>query len=137
MWVMAIAKFGEGISIYEKNKALCESDKELKSKVAQLYTNRALSWHQLDNQDDVLKDCTHVLKFLDDNNAKALFRRSHSYKAKGRYYEAIQDLEKLMKLDPNNKQAKKELITVKQKLREQDKEPAPQVKQTSSTSAKI
>lgn len=113
MWVMAIAKFGEGISLYQKYKAQCESDKDLKTKVAQLYTNRALSWHQLENQDDVLKDTTHVLKFLDENNAKALFRRQHSYQLKGRYFEAVQDLEKLMKLDPNNKQAKKELITAK------------------------
>lgn len=34
MWVMAIAKFGEGISIYLKNKSLCESDDDLKTKVA-------------------------------------------------------------------------------------------------------
>lgn len=100
---MAIAKFGEGISMYEKNKSLCENDKELKTKVAQLYTNRALSWHQLDNQDDVIKDCSYVLKFLDQDNAKSLFRRAHSYKVKGRYYESVQDLEKVMKLDPNNK----------------------------------
>lgn len=133
MWVMAIAKFGEGITLYQKYKALCESDQELKTKVAQLYTNRALSWHQLDNQDDVLKDCTHVLKFLDDNNAKALFRRAHSYKAKGRYYEAAQDLEKLLKLDPNNKQCKKELITVKQKLKEQDSEPKAKIQEVSSS----
>lgn len=49
MWVMAIAQFGEGITMYENNKALCDSNKDLKTKVAQLYTNRALSWHQLDN----------------------------------------------------------------------------------------
>ena len=45
MWVMAIAKFGEGISLYQQHKALCESDNDLKTKIAQLYTNRALSWH--------------------------------------------------------------------------------------------
>jgi len=93
MWVDAIAKFGEGINLYEKNRTLCEGSKDLKTKITQLYTNRALSWHQLDKQDEVLKDCSHVLKFLDESNAKALFRRSHSYKVKGRYYEAIKDLE--------------------------------------------
>ena len=82
MWVMAIAKFGEGISLYQKQKSLCNNDSELRTKVAQLYTNRALSWHQLDNQDDVIKDCSYVLKELDSKNAKALFRRSHAYKVK-------------------------------------------------------
>ena len=141
MWVMAIAKFGEGIDIYQKNKSLCESDDDLRTKVAQLYTNRALSWHQLDNQDDVIKDCSHVLKFLDENNAKALFRRQHSYQVKGRYFEAVQDLEKLVKIDSNNKQAKKELIQARTKLREQESEPKPKIQEvasqeTSSTPAK-
>lgn len=89
MWVMAIAKFGEGIGLYQKNRAMCDGDSDLKTKVAQLYTNRALSWHQLDNQDDVIKDCTYVLKELDSKNPKALFRRSHAYRSKERWYEAV------------------------------------------------
>lgn len=133
MWVMAIAKFGEGIAIYQKNKSLCESDDDLKTKVAQLYTNRALSWHQLNNQDDVIKDCTYVLKHLDENNAKALFRRQHSYQVKDRYFEAVQDLEKLVKIDPNNKQAKKELIQAKTKLREQESQPKPKIQEVESS----
>lgn len=135
MWVMAVAKFGEGISLYQKHKALCEGDSELRTKVAQLYTNRALSWHQLDNQDDVLKDATYVLKFLDSKNAKALFRRAHAYKVKERYYEAAQDLEVLVQLDPNNKQAKKDLIEVKQKVREYEEEPKPKIQEVSSGQA--
>ena len=51
----------------------------------------------------MIKDCSYVLNNLDENNAKALFRRQHSYQTKFRYYEAVQDLEKVMKLDPNNK----------------------------------
>lgn len=132
MWVMAIAKFGEGIGLYQKQKSLCNNDSELRTKVAQLYTNRALSWHQLDNQDDVIKDCSYVLKELDSKNAKALFRRSHAYKVKQRYVEAAQDLEQLVKVDPKNKQAKKELIEAKTKAREQEDQPTPKIQEVSS-----
>lgn len=118
MWVMAIAKFGEGIGLYQKHKALCDNNSELKTKITQLYTNRALSWHQLDNQDDVIKDCSFVLKELDNKNAKALFRRAHAYMVKERYFEAAKDLEELVKVEPKNKQAKKDLITAKTKIKE-------------------
>jgi len=124
---MAIAKFGEGIGLYQKNEALCAKDEDLMTKVAQLYTNRALSWHQLDNQVDVIKDCSYVLREIDAKNAKALFRRAHAYAAKERHFEAAQDLELLVKVEPSNKQAKKNLIEAKTKAQEQADAPQPKI----------
>lgn len=111
-------KYSEGITLYEQYKDLCDGDAELKSRASHLYTNRGLTWHQLDNQDAVIKDCTYVLSFLDETNTKSLFRRSHSYKVKERYHEAVQDLVKLLELDPNNTLAKKELDSLQLKLNE-------------------
>merc|ERR1711935_1275576 len=56
----------------------------------------------LDNQADVIKDCSYVLKEIDAKNAKALFRRAHAYTAKERHFEAAQDLELLVKVGPSN-----------------------------------
>ena len=62
MWVVALAKFGDGINLYQKkNKALCDSDEELRACVVQLFTYRSLCWHQLEYHDDVINDCTYVL----------------------------------------------------------------------------
>ena len=44
----------------------------------------------------MIKDSTFVLEQIDDKNAKALFRRAHSYKTKGQLQNAIKDLEKLV-----------------------------------------
>ena len=77
---MAISNFTEGFDLYQQHKELVDGDTELKLKVCQILTNRALCWHQLEKHDDVIKDCTTVLKYLDDSNPKALFRRAHSYK---------------------------------------------------------
>ena len=43
-YLMAIAKFTEGITLYHKHKN-GKTLKELTTKATQLYTNRALSWH--------------------------------------------------------------------------------------------
>ena len=62
---MAGSKFTEGINLYNKHKQTCKADKDLMVKITQLYTNRALAWHSLGNQDDVLKDTDYVLENLD------------------------------------------------------------------------
>ena len=82
-FLMAGSKFTEGIVLYQKHEKLCKDNKDLMAKVAQLYTNRALAWHSLGNQDDVLKDVAYVLDNIDSENPKALFRRAIAYKTKG------------------------------------------------------
>ena len=45
IYVMAIAKFTEGITLYHKHKRGKTLNKDVETKATQLYTNRALSWH--------------------------------------------------------------------------------------------
>jgi len=86
-------------------------------KITQLYTNRALAWHSLGNQEDVLSDTNYVLENLDASNSKALFRRAIAYKSKGQLAKASVDLEKLIKIEPKNPHAKKELLQIKTELK--------------------
>ena len=80
--VMAVTHFTEAIKLYQNHKEMCESDEALLLLITQCYTNRALSWHQIDNQADCFSDADYVLRNLDTKNAKSLFRRAHCYKLK-------------------------------------------------------
>lgn len=46
----AIAEFSKGIDMYLGDQENFKKDKDVKLKVTQLYTNRSLSYHQLQNQ---------------------------------------------------------------------------------------
>lgn len=109
-FLMAGSKFGEGITLYQKHEKLCKDNKDLMAKVTQLYTNRALAWHSLGNHDDAMQDATYVLENIDSENPKALFRRAIAYKTKGQLNNAAKDLETLVRVEPKNPHAKKELI---------------------------
>ena len=52
------------------------------TKVAQLYTNRALAFHNLDQQEEAFHDAHYVIENIDSCNTKALNRRAHYYKGK-------------------------------------------------------
>lgn len=131
-YLMAGSKFTEGITLYQKHESMCKSNKDLMAKVTQLYTNRALSWHQLGNQDDVVKDATYVLEHIDPKNAKALFRRAHSYKTKSQLAKAAKDLETLVQVEPKNPHAKKELLELKAQLKQESKN-APKIQELDAT----
>jgi len=109
-FLMAGSKFTEGINLYTKHEKLCKGNKDLMAKVTPLYTNRALAWHSLGNHDDALKDATYVLENIDSENPKALFRRAIAYKTKGQTAKAAKDLETLVRVEPKNPHAKKELL---------------------------
>jgi hypothetical protein len=73
----AIKAFSEGINTFDAAGAPMTNN-DLKLKVTQLYTNRCLCFHHLNQQASALSDANYVLKNLDSNNAKALFRRAHA-----------------------------------------------------------
>lgn len=64
-----------------------------------------------------IQDCTTSLK-LDSTYVKSYQRRSASYIALGMYDEAIKDLNKILKLEPNNKQAKLDIEVVNNKIKQ-------------------
>ena len=65
-----------------KHVTECKKDKDLMLKVSQLYTNRALAFHNLDQQEDAFNDANYVIENIDSCNTKALNRRAHYYKTK-------------------------------------------------------
>ena len=74
----AIKHFSEAVKLFEDNgRPVTKGD--IKTKVTQIYTNRATSLHLLNQQSSVVNDCTFVLEHLDDTNKKALYRRAHAY----------------------------------------------------------
>ena len=81
-----------------------------------LYTNRALANHQIDNQTDCFNDVNYVLTNIDPKNGKALFRRANCYKQKSQFALAVADLETIISAAPDNKQAQQELKELKSKV---------------------
>lgn len=63
-----------------------------------------------------INDCTSSLE-LDSTYVKTYQRRSAAAMALGMYNEAKEDLNKILKLEPNNKQAKIDLELVNNKIK--------------------
>ncbi len=96
----AIEKFSEGINLYLKDQETFKADKDVKLKVTQLYTNRSLAHHQLNDQAKAFSDADHVLKQLDTANIKALNRRAFALKSLDKIKESITDYQTLLKVNP-------------------------------------
>lgn len=62
-------------------------------------------------------DCTSSLE-LDHTYVKAFQRRSAAYMALGMYDEARRDIQDILKLEPNNKQAKLDIEVVNNKTKQ-------------------
>lgn len=96
----AIKQFSEAINMHEA--AGCPlGNPDLKLKITQLFTNRCLAFHHLNQQASALSDATFVLTKLDPQNAKALYRRAHCYKTQNKWEQAMADLQTLLKENPS------------------------------------
>ncbi|XP_067929735.1 sperm-associated antigen 1-like [Watersipora subatra] len=76
------------------------------------YSNRALCYLKSDKPELAVKDCDTVLA-MDPGHIKALFRRAQANKELSKYKESLADLVNLLKKEPNNKAASKEMADVK------------------------
>ncbi|PIK58144.1 hypothetical protein BSL78_04944 [Apostichopus japonicus] len=85
------------------------------------FTNRALCYLKLQQNKQAEEDCTKALA-LDANNVKGYYRRALARKGLENYFESIKDLTALLKLEPSNGSAKKELEMVKDFWRKELKE---------------
>jgi tetratricopeptide (TPR) repeat protein len=99
--------FEQAIRIYE----IClegmpaNAPKSLKSSV---YNNRATCHFHLKQYDKAVTSASSALSF-DKKYVKALYRRGLSYQKLGQLEQATKDLKKTIRLDPNNKLARKTL----------------------------
>ncbi|XP_032714478.1 sperm-associated antigen 1 [Lontra canadensis] len=85
------------------------------------YNNRAQAELKLQNWNSAFRDCEKVLE-LEPGNLKALLRRATTYKHQNKLQEAIEDLNKVLNVEPDNELAKKSLSEVERDLK--NSEPA-------------
>ncbi|KAK9815444.1 hypothetical protein WJX72_003733 [[Myrmecia] bisecta] len=100
-----------------QTEGLSESDTEgLSTAALACLLNRAACSLKLGKPRDAMKDCSTVLEQQSDN-VKALYRRGQAHLAVKEYDEALNDLKMGVKLEPNDKGVKAELLRV-QKAKE-------------------
>ena len=116
----AIKLFSEGIKLYE-DTGRPKSQANIKTLITQIYTNRAIAFHLLNQQASALSDASYVLTNLDPSNQKALFRRANACKALQRYEDAVRDFDAYMKANPSDSSVKKDLDFCMKKFMEQRK----------------
>ena len=104
-----------------------ESEVDQKEKYSILlagHLNLAMVHLKLEQYNDVIKNCDSALE-IDRNNCKGLFRRGLAYSALKEFEKAIVDFENLLKLEPENKAVKNQLIIARHGLKvEKEKEKA-------------
>ncbi|XP_077434614.1 mitochondrial import receptor subunit TOM34 [Vanacampus margaritifer] len=88
------------------------------AKEAATFTNRALCYLALKRYHDAVSDCGAALA-MDGANVKALYRRAQAYKELKDMKSCIQDLNKLLEVEPNNTAAIKLLQEVQQQQQQQ------------------
>ncbi|KAG7202968.1 hypothetical protein KM043_010105 [Ampulex compressa] len=101
-------KWDEGIKCYNECIKLFPGD-------ATFYANRALCELKKDNLHSAEADCTTAIQ-LNETYVKAYYRRATIRMNLKQYKEAKQDLEKILKLEPSNKEAKSLLTQVNKKI---------------------
>uniref|UniRef100_T1JVA2 RNA polymerase II-associated protein 3 n=1 Tax=Tetranychus urticae TaxID=32264 RepID=T1JVA2_TETUR len=80
-----------------------------------LYGNRSQAYLNLNRPDEAVKDCNQALK-LDSNYVKGYLRRGTALKMLSDYEKALTDFKKVLQLEPNNKQALKEVQDINELL---------------------
>ncbi|XP_036596411.1 sperm-associated antigen 1 [Trichosurus vulpecula] len=73
-----------------------------------IYTNRALCYLKLCQFEEAKQDCDRALE-IEEANVKAFYRRGLAHKGLKNYQESFNDLNKVLLIDPNVSEAKKEL----------------------------
>ncbi|OII77803.1 TPR repeat-containing protein [Cryptosporidium andersoni] len=115
-------KYLESIKIYNTILDSIEIESNLKLKL-QVLSNRAASFIKLARYEDSIKDCNAVLE-RDHSNIKVLYRRATCFKELGKDLAvAMNDLKKILSIDPKNILAKemlKDLIEDQNKQNEKN-----------------
>ncbi|XP_014212467.1 RNA polymerase II-associated protein 3 [Copidosoma floridanum] len=100
-YAKAVGKYSQAIKIFPHD--------------AIFYANRALCQLKLANLHSADADCTQAIK-LDGNYIKAYHRRATARMELKRYKDAQKDFEKILELDPTNKEASLKLKQVEEKI---------------------
>jgi tetratricopeptide (TPR) repeat protein len=113
-----IGKVQEAIDTYTKALKLCdEKDEKAKAVKCDILANRAACYVQLYEPVKVRADCDEALRLCPDHT-KALMRRGQSLEALEKYKLALEDFEKVTKLEPHYQNAHKACVRVRNALRQ-------------------
>ncbi|KZC06477.1 PREDICTED: RNA polymerase II-associated protein 3 [Dufourea novaeangliae] len=104
-WAKAVGCYTEAIKLFPYD--------------AVFYANRALCQLKLDNLYAAESDCSAAIQ-LDETYVKAYHRRATARMNLKQYKEAKQDIEKILKLEPSNKDAKSLLVQIENKIKTLD-----------------
>jgi len=85
---------------------------------ADIYANRAACYVQLYEPNKVRADCDEALK-INPNHVKALLRRGQALESLEKYKAALEDFEKVLKLEPSSKMAVDSCVRIRNALRRQ------------------
>ncbi|XP_055478649.1 sperm-associated antigen 1 [Psammomys obesus] len=83
---------------------------------ASAYNNRAQAEIKLQRWESALQDCEKALE-LEPGNVKALLRRATTYKHQNKLQEAVDDLKRVLQVEPDNDLAKKTLSEIERDLK--------------------
>eukprot|EP00826_Nyctotherus_ovalis_P029978 TRINITY_DN2378_c0_g1_i1.p1 TRINITY_DN2378_c0_g1~~TRINITY_DN2378_c0_g1_i1.p1 ORF type:complete len:425 (+),score=89.50 TRINITY_DN2378_c0_g1_i1:77-1351(+) len=117
--------FSIGIKLFT-NKCDVENiqytPKELLVVICQLYTNRAICFHSMNNYKRAVEDAEFVIEKLDSKNAKAYYRRGLAFSKLNERKRAVEDFEKALSFEPNNKLVKSAMEEIRESSSEDAKE---------------
>ncbi|KAG9413321.1 cytochrome c oxidase subunit 1 [Aphanomyces cochlioides] len=85
--------------LYSKALRLCPTDDEYAYNKAVYYNNRAACLIHLGRPDEAIEDCTQSIT-LSPTYVKAYMRRSQAYEKIDKLEEALQDVKKVLEIDP-------------------------------------
>ncbi|XP_029646309.1 peptidyl-prolyl cis-trans isomerase FKBP8 isoform X3 [Octopus sinensis] len=107
----AINSYIKAISIIdqEDNLDITEKSDQIPGEKIKCFNNLAAAQIKIERYCEAIKSCEEVLKH-DPNNVKALFRMGRAYAAEGETKEAIAQMKKALKLEPETKSWKWSII---------------------------
>jgi len=112
-------KISEAVSKYTEALNLCEgNDEKVNAVRADIYANRAACYVQLYEPTKVRGDCDAALK-INPNHVKALLRRGQSLEALEKYKQALEDFDKVLRVEPNCQMAISAAVRLRNALRKQ------------------
>ena len=105
----AVAAYTRGLDVcYGKGSAECADTTQLGALKATLYCNRSMAHLKLENWELADADADSALD-LDGAMVKAYLRRGTARRAQHRYADATRDFERVLQIDPSNKDGIKQL----------------------------
>ncbi|ELP93488.1 FK506-binding protein, putative [Entamoeba invadens IP1] len=117
----ALRCYLRGLEYLDNDYRIPDDQKEASKKIQLiLYSNVSAMYLHLKQYDSVIEYCDKVTA-SDEKNLKALLRRGKAYLEKLQVEKAQVDFNKVLEIDPNNKEVKLEMSQIKKKQVEADK----------------